>query len=114
MTLRPELRRCHAPRATIESTLSGNYTSTLIVTIIVVIISAATTFYTQRLVKAGNPTQPEGTAATVQKLMAVGIPISGGCRWCRAAPGAGPSLTTCPRSRDAEGVEYECRAWCVV
>ena len=45
-------------------------------TIIVVIISAAATFYTQRLVKAGNPTQPEGTAATVQKLMAVGIPIS--------------------------------------
>ena len=63
-------------RHSIESTLSGNYTSTLIVTIIVVIISAAATFYTQRLVKAGNPTQPEGTAATVQKLTAVGIPIS--------------------------------------
>jgi YidC/Oxa1 family membrane protein insertase len=63
-------------RHSIESTLSGIYTSTLIVTIIVVIISAAATFYTQRLVKAGNPTQPEGTAATVQKLMAVGIPIS--------------------------------------
>jgi YidC/Oxa1 family membrane protein insertase len=63
-------------RHSIESTLSGNYTSTLIVTIIVVLISAAATFYSQRLVKAGNPTQPEGTAATVQKLMAVGIPIS--------------------------------------
>jgi 60Kd inner membrane protein len=63
-------------RHTIESTLSGTYPSTLIVTIIVVIISAAATFYTQRLVKAGNPTQPEGTAATMQKLMAVGIPIS--------------------------------------
>jgi YidC/Oxa1 family membrane protein insertase len=67
-------------RHSIESTLSGSYTSTLIVTlivtIIVVIISAAATFYTQRLVKAGNPTQPEGTAAIVQKLMAVGIPIS--------------------------------------
>src|SRR6476620_8642561 len=63
-------------RHTIESTLGGTYTSTLIVTIIVVIISAAATFYTQRLVKAGNPTQPEGTAATVQKLMTVGIPIS--------------------------------------
>ena len=63
-------------RHSIESTLSGTYTSTLIVTIMVVIISAAATFYTQRLVKAGNPTQPEGTAATAQKLMAVGIPIS--------------------------------------
>jgi YidC/Oxa1 family membrane protein insertase len=63
-------------RHTIESTLSGTYPSTLIVTIIVVIISAAATFYTQRLVKGGNPTQPEGVAATVQKLMAVGIPIS--------------------------------------
>ena len=53
-------------RHSIESTLSDIYTSTLIVTIIVVIISAAATFYTQRLVKGGNPTQPEGTAATVR------------------------------------------------
>jgi YidC/Oxa1 family membrane protein insertase len=60
----------------IEEVLKGDITTTRIVTIVLVIVSAAATFYTQRLVRAGTPTQPEGTAATVQKLMLVGIPIS--------------------------------------
>jgi YidC/Oxa1 family membrane protein insertase len=64
------------PTFTIEHILGGNITTTRIVTIVLVIISAAATFFTQRLVKAGNPVQPEGTAATVQRLMLVGIPIS--------------------------------------
>jgi YidC/Oxa1 family membrane protein insertase len=61
---------------TIEKVLGGNITTMRVVTIVLVVISAAATFETQRLVKAGNPTPPEGTAATVQKLMFVGIPVS--------------------------------------
>ncbi len=56
--------------------LGGTITTMRIVTIVLVVVSAVATFVTQRLVKAGNPTQPEGTAATVQRLMFVGIPIS--------------------------------------
>ena len=56
--------------------LGGDITSTRIVTIVLVIISAAATFFTQLLVMSRTTTVPTGTAATVQKLMKVFIPIS--------------------------------------
>jgi YidC/Oxa1 family membrane protein insertase len=60
----------------IESVLGGDITSTRIVTLILVIISAGATFLTQILVTSRATTVPTGTAATVQKLMKVFIPIS--------------------------------------
>jgi YidC/Oxa1 family membrane protein insertase len=45
------------------------------VILVLVLISAGATFTTQLLVRAGNPTQAEGTAATVQKLMLYLIPL---------------------------------------
>jgi len=59
-----------------ETLLGGSFTSVRLVTLFIVLLSAAATFYTQRLAAAASPTKPEGTAATVQRLMAVGIPIS--------------------------------------
>ncbi len=56
--------------------LGGDITSTRVVTIVLVIISAAATFFTQRLVMSRTTTVPTGTAATVQRLMKVFIPIS--------------------------------------
>ena len=41
-----------------------------------VVISAAATFYTQILVRQSQVTVPVGTAATVQRLMLFGIPVS--------------------------------------
>jgi YidC/Oxa1 family membrane protein insertase len=61
---------------TIVDTLGGDLTSTRIVTLILVIVSAASTYYTQKLVVSRATTIPTGTAATVQKLMKVFIPIS--------------------------------------
>jgi YidC/Oxa1 family membrane protein insertase len=60
----------------IVDVLGGDLTSTRIVTIILVIISAGATFFTQRLVMSRATTVPTGTAATVQRLMKVFIPIS--------------------------------------
>ncbi|SOD71228.1 YidC/Oxa1 family membrane protein insertase [Jatrophihabitans sp. GAS493] len=56
--------------------LGGDVASTRTVTLILVLISASATFYTQVLVRRAATVTPEGTAATVQKLMFVGIPIS--------------------------------------
>jgi YidC/Oxa1 family membrane protein insertase len=56
--------------------LSGNVGSTHTVVIFLVILSAAATLMTQILVRRGQLTPPEGTAATVQRLMLVFIPIS--------------------------------------
>ena len=56
--------------------LGGDLTSTRIVTILLVLISAAATFLTQQMVMSRATTTPTGTAATVQKLMKVFIPIS--------------------------------------
>jgi len=56
--------------------LGGHAGATRIVTVILVIISAAATFLTQRLVTSRQVTAPTGTAATVQRLMLVFIPIS--------------------------------------
>ena len=61
---------------TIVNVLGGDLTSTRIVTIVLVLISAAATFLTQILVTSRATTTPTGTAATVQKLMKVFIPIS--------------------------------------
>jgi YidC/Oxa1 family membrane protein insertase len=46
------------------------------VIIVLVVISAAATFYTQILVRQSQVTVPVGTAATVQRLMLFGIPVS--------------------------------------
>jgi YidC/Oxa1 family membrane protein insertase len=62
--------------ATDIAQLHGDLTSTRIVIIVLVLISAAATFYTQILVRKAATVAPVGTAATVQKLMLVGIPIS--------------------------------------
>jgi YidC/Oxa1 family membrane protein insertase len=54
----------------------GGSRGTLTATILVlVLISAAATYTTQRLARAGMITQPEGTAATVQRLMLYAIPL---------------------------------------
>jgi len=60
----------------IEGVLSGDLSSTRIVTLVLVVISAAATYLTQILVRRGQPTEPVGTAATVQKLMLYFIPVS--------------------------------------
>jgi YidC/Oxa1 family membrane protein insertase len=60
----------------IVDVLGGDLTSTRVVTIILVIISAAATYLTQVLVTSRATTVPTGTAATVQRLMKVFIPIS--------------------------------------
>lgn len=56
-------------------TLGGERGVTIGVILVLVLISASATFTTQLLVRAGNPTQAEGTAATVQKLMLYLIPL---------------------------------------
>jgi YidC/Oxa1 family membrane protein insertase len=60
----------------IEHVLGGSVTSTRVVTIVLVLISAAATYFTQLLVTSRATTTPTGTAATVQRLMKVFIPIS--------------------------------------
>jgi YidC/Oxa1 family membrane protein insertase len=60
----------------IEHVLGGDLTSTRIVTLVLVLISAAATLMTQLLVQRAATTTPTGTAATVQRLMKVFIPIS--------------------------------------
>jgi YidC/Oxa1 family membrane protein insertase len=56
--------------------LSGTPSTTRIVIVFLVILSAAATLMTQLLVRRGTTTVAEGTAATVQRLMLVFIPIS--------------------------------------
>ena len=56
--------------------MHGDLTATRVVIIVLVVISAAATFYTQILVRQSQVTAPVGTAATVQRLMLVGIPVS--------------------------------------
>ena len=60
----------------IEGVLSGDLSSTRVVTLVLVLVSAAATYLTQILVRRGQPTEPVGTAATVQKLMLYFIPVS--------------------------------------
>jgi len=62
--------------ATITQQLGGDVTATRVVIIVLVVISAAATFYTQILVRKSQVTAPVGTAATVQRLMLFGIPVS--------------------------------------
>jgi YidC/Oxa1 family membrane protein insertase len=66
----------HDNKHTIVDLLGGDLTSTRIVTIILVLVSAGATFVTQQMVMSRATTTPTGTAATVQKLMKVFIPIS--------------------------------------
>ena len=56
--------------------MHGNLAATRVVIILLVVISAAATFYTQLLVRRAAVTEPVGTAATVQRLMLWGIPVS--------------------------------------
>ena len=56
--------------------MGGSPSATRTVTLVLVLISAVATFYTQRLVTSRATTVPTGTAATVQRLMQVFIPIS--------------------------------------
>jgi YidC/Oxa1 family membrane protein insertase len=58
------LQTLHGTRGTLTATI-----------LVLVVISAAATFNTQRLARAGLVTQPEGTAATVQRLMLYAIPL---------------------------------------
>src|SRR3954447_11630972 len=59
----------------IEDMLGGDATSTRIVLIILLIVSAGATLATQLLVRANATTTPEGTAATIQRLMLWVIPV---------------------------------------
>jgi YidC/Oxa1 family membrane protein insertase len=73
----------HAPLAArltdsphqIVDLLGGSLTSTRIVVVTLVVISSAATYMTQRLVRSGSTVVPEGTAATIQKLMLYVIPV---------------------------------------
>lgn len=56
--------------------LGGDVTSTRVVILVLVLISAAATFFTQILVRRGQTTVPEGTAAMVQRIMLYFIPVS--------------------------------------
>lgn len=60
----------------VEVLLGGDVTTTRIVTLVLVVISAAATFFTQLLVRRGQTTVPEGTAATIQRVMLYFIPVS--------------------------------------
>jgi YidC/Oxa1 family membrane protein insertase len=60
---------------TIIRGLGGDPTSTRWVLIVLLLISAGATFATQLLVRANATTTPEGTAATVQRLMMYVIPL---------------------------------------
>ena len=60
----------------IHDLLGGNLATTRVVIVILVVISASATLATQLLVKRGAATVPEGTAATVQRLMLFFIPLS--------------------------------------
>lgn len=55
--------------------LGGDVNSTRVVVVLLVLISSAATYMTQRLVRSGATVTPEGTAATVQKMMLYVIPI---------------------------------------
>ena len=55
--------------------LLGDPTSTRIVLVVLLIVSAAATLATQLLVRANATTVPEGTAATIQRLMMWVIPL---------------------------------------
>lgn len=59
----------------IKDLLGGDVTVTRVVIVFLVVISAGATYMTQRLVRSGATTVPEGTAATVQKLMLYVIPV---------------------------------------
>jgi YidC/Oxa1 family membrane protein insertase len=58
----------------IHDLLHGDVGTTRTVIVILTVLSAAATFLTQVLVRRGQATPPEGTAATVQRLMLVLIP----------------------------------------
>lgn len=64
----------HDPSSLIR-TLGGDPTATRIVLVILLVISAGATYGTQLLVRRSATTAPEGTAATVQKLMLYLIPV---------------------------------------
>ena len=55
--------------------LGGDPTSTRIVLFVLLVISAAATLATQLMVRANATTVPEGTAATIQRLMMWVIPL---------------------------------------
>lgn len=61
--------------STVIRTLGGDPTSTRITIAILLVISAAATLATQLLVRANQTTVPEGTAATMQRLMIYVIPV---------------------------------------
>jgi YidC/Oxa1 family membrane protein insertase len=56
--------------------LGGHVTTTRTVTLTLVLVSALATYLTQRAVISNQTTPPEGQAATIQRLMLVGIPVS--------------------------------------
>jgi YidC/Oxa1 family membrane protein insertase len=81
---------CHAAQAQIFKTplaasfrdsnaiitkLGGDPSSARIVLVILLVVSAAATLATQLLVRANATTAPEGTAATIQRLMLWVIPV---------------------------------------
>jgi YidC/Oxa1 family membrane protein insertase len=56
--------------------LLGTVTGTHVVIAVLVLISAAATYCTQRLIQSASPDQPEGTAATVRRVMLYAAPLS--------------------------------------
>jgi YidC/Oxa1 family membrane protein insertase len=60
----------------VHEVLGGDLSTTRVVTLVLVVVSAAATYLTQVLVRRGQATVPEGTAATIQKVMLYFIPLS--------------------------------------
>jgi len=62
--------------AKVHDLLGGDLSTTRVVTLVLVLVSAAATYFTQVLVRRGQVSVPEGTAATIQKVMLYFIPLS--------------------------------------
>lgn len=55
---------------------SAAHPATIVVVVGLVVVSATATLLTQRRIRATNPVEPTGTAATVARLMQFGVPTS--------------------------------------
>jgi YidC/Oxa1 family membrane protein insertase len=65
----------HDKSSFIADNLGGDPTSTRWVLVVLLVVSSAATLATQLMVRANATTVPEGTAATVQRLMMWVIPV---------------------------------------
>ena len=55
---------------------SAPHPATIVLTLVLVVVSATATLLTQRRMRATNPVEPTGVAATVARVMQFGVPTS--------------------------------------